>query len=122
MATGRVVREITAVPQPMDTAFSPDGALIAVASGDSSFTSVKILDVESGAEALDLHHVSPVHDVAWSPDGGSIATAAEGAAQIWDVSTGRRRIALLGHQNEVQSIDWSPVPSVLATASWGRDC
>ncbi len=79
MATGRVVREIRAVPHPMDTAFSPDGALIAVRSPDYSFTSVKVFDVDTGAETLDLPHASPVHDVAWSPDGALIATAAEGA-------------------------------------------
>jgi WD40 repeat protein len=117
LATGRVVREIRAVPRPWKTAFSPDGALIAVASADWTFTSVKVVDVDTGAEILDLRHRGQVQDVAWSPDGASIATSADGAAQIWDASTGQRRIALLGHQAQVLSIDWSPDRSVLATGS-----
>ena len=75
---------------PNATGLSPDGAWIAVRSPDYSFTSVKVLDVDTGAETLDLPHASPVHDVAWSPDGALIATAAEGGAPIWD---GRHRQA-----------------------------
>ena len=55
------------MPQPWDTAFSPDGARIALVSGDLSYTSVKVVDIESGAEVLDLRHRFSVHDVAWSP-------------------------------------------------------
>ena len=116
-ATGRVVREIWAVPDPGPTALSPDGSRIGVVSYDWSFLSVKIVDVASGAEVLDLGHRGAVHDVAWSPDGAMIATAAEGAAQIWDAATGRRLIALLGHTADVTSIDWSASPTILATAS-----
>jgi WD40 repeat protein len=63
--------------------------------------------------------VAPVglSDVAWSPDGRSIATAGEDGARIFDASTGAFRFALLGEGGPVQDVDWSPDASRLVTAN-----
>ena len=105
MATGRVLREIRAVAgatvghglQPGRGADRPGVGQTCRTPPSRSF------DIESGAgrSSTSAHRFS-VHDVAWSPDGASIATSAEGSAHIWDASTGQRRIALLGHQVDVK--------------------
>ncbi len=57
-----------------------------------------------------------ISDVAWSPDGASIAASGGGGATIWDAATGSRRFALHGHRANVGDLDWGPISKVLATA------
>jgi WD40 repeat protein len=71
-----------------------------------------------GAPAGDLVNPtrSPVTDVAFSPDGLSVATADEqGIARVWDVAT-RTSIALRGHVAEVRSVSFSPDGKLVVTA------
>ena len=71
-----------------------------------------------GAPAGDLVNPtgSVVNDVAFSPDGGSAATADEqGTARIWDVAT-RTSIALRGHVAAVNSVSFSPNGQLVVTA------
>ena len=59
--------------------------------------------------------------VAWSPDGGKLATAGtEPTAIVWDAAMGRQLVRLKGHQEAVESIAWSPDGTKLATASADR--
>ncbi len=59
-----------------------------------------------------------VRSVAFSPDCRFLATgSSEGAAALWELSTGDRRRVLEGHGSAVNSVDFSPDGALLATAS-----
>ncbi|HEX8921513.1 MAG TPA: TIR domain-containing protein [Pyrinomonadaceae bacterium] len=114
--------------------FSPDGKLLASASGDegkllTSATdekgkdnSVRLWDADSGqpiGEAL-AGHQSNVNCVAFSPDGKILASGdAKGVIILWDVAT-RRMIGqpLAGNQQPVYSLAFSP-DKILASGSSG---
>ena len=96
LESGRV-HEIDRVPAPIATSFDPGAARLAVASNQEPIAVV--LDVESGDELFTATgHFAALRDVAWSPDGSTIATAADdGSARLFDAATGQQRAALLGH-------------------------
>jgi WD40 repeat protein len=50
-------------------------------------------------------HTHAVFAVAFSPDGGLIASGSKDATvRVWDVTTGEERACLVGHRNQVQSV------------------
>ncbi|MET0884680.1 MAG: hypothetical protein ABWZ13_11045, partial [Acidimicrobiales bacterium] len=116
LQSGEIVTEIDRVTRPVATSFNPTGAGLAVASNGEPIAVV--LDVESGAELFTVTgHFGPLRDVAWSPDGSTIATAADdGSARLFDASTGQQSAALLGHGAAVESVAWSPESTRLVTA------
>ncbi|HVP49883.1 MAG TPA: TIR domain-containing protein, partial [Candidatus Bathyarchaeia archaeon] len=58
--------------------------------------------------------------VAWSPDGGRIATGSDqDRVEVWDAKLGKRVIALNGHRGGTTGVAWSP--DGLRLASSGRD-
>jgi WD40 repeat protein/DNA-binding SARP family transcriptional activator len=116
LGTGRVVQEIRSVPHPGGTSFDPSGTRIAVGSYTGPMAAVS--DIESGDEVITLEgHSGPLTDIAWSPDGRSIATASEdGSARIFDARTGAPRFAVLGRGGEVYDLDWNPDATRLVTA------
>jgi WD40 repeat protein len=116
VATGRVVREVTSVPMPWQTAFSPDGSQLVVSSSDSAFARVVVIDVASGDTVHELANRGGVLPVAWSPDGSTIAVGSAGGVQLWDAASGQRRFALLGHEADVNDVDWSPDSAALASS------
>jgi len=66
-------------------------------------------------------HDDDVQGVAWSPDGGRLATAsADRTARIWDAGNGNELTALRGHHDYVTGLAWSPDGGRLATASADR--
>ncbi len=116
LSSGQIVREISSVPGPKETSFDPTGARLAVTS--SIVPTASVVDVASGNEVFSLDgHRIPIFDIAWSPDGESIATTStDGAALIFDAGTGRQRFAVLGHRGPVYGLDWSPDSTRLVTA------
>jgi WD40 repeat protein len=106
-------------------AFSPDGTRIAAAGGDQ----VAVWDVTTGAVAFratpmgspedePVSHLSWIDDVAFAPDGSSLAAGArEGTAWVWDLATGGET-ARLRHGAGVAAVAFSPDGSSLSTAAW----
>ena len=95
---------------PGDTAFSPDGRHLAVASAGSA---VSIVDVDSHREVLRMH-ANGIRDLAWSPDGRWIA-ASGNPAHVYDARTGRLRFVTTEHTSWINTVAWSPDSRLLAT-------
>jgi WD40 repeat protein len=107
-------------------AFSPDGRLLATAAKqspgerwDPAVHHVTIWDWQK-ERALTTIQTSSL-GLAFDPDGKRLATSSveEGQAEIWDVATGARLVALTGHSAGVVDVAWDPDPERdrLATAS-----
>ena len=91
-----------------------------VASGSSDGT-VKVWDVESGRLLLTLQGSNKrgVSDVAWSPDGRTIASCTDGCeAMLWNTETGALRSVLRGHTHHVVCCRFSPRGNIVATCSF----
>ena len=119
-------------------AFSPDGKLLASAGANikeeviytSEFPHIRkgqadqtarLWDVSTGSEVHTLRgHTDGVQDVAFSPDGRLLASAAlDRTVRLWDVSTGLLVRTLTGHIDGVSSIAFSPDGRLLAAAGSG---
>ena len=97
-------------------AFSPNGKLLAAASGDGT---VAVWDINSPDQPLfdkPVGNGKPMYAVAFSPDGKTLAaTGAEGSGYLWDVEAGRRfnlrtscphKVARLGRFRLAQMAKW----------------
>ncbi len=63
-------------------------------------------------------HHDWVYRVAWSPDGGRLATVSgDRTIRIWDADIGSELAVLRGHENAVRGVAWSPDGRRLATVS-----
>ncbi|MBK9182260.1 MAG: choice-of-anchor D domain-containing protein [Ignavibacteria bacterium] len=76
-------------------------------------------NADTNGEILTLKgHTDNVHNVAFSPDGSTIATASwDSTAKIWDTSTGVLIRTLTGHTSYVLGVAFSPDGSRIATTS-----
>ena len=116
VSTGEIVHELRGIPGAKSTSFSPDGTGLVVSSATEP--TVVTIDVASGAEQVTLEGSLPgVAEVAWSPDGASIATTGDVSPRLFDATSGREEMVLAGHGSFVEVIDWSPDSTRLATAS-----
>src|SRR5207247_1184949 len=102
-------------------AFSPDGRFLAT--GDW-FGGVKVWDATTPPEVTRLtEEATQLHDLAFSPDGRELATAHEAGARLrrWAVRTGRRGVALRGHEGSGTEVAVSVDGKTLATAGGADD-
>jgi WD40 repeat protein len=116
-STGTLLRTMTGHTfSVFEVRFSPDGTMVASASGDNR---TKIWRVSDGALLKTLiGHTFFVNGLAWSPDGTRIATASwDMSVKIWNVATGGLVRTLTGHTDAVTSVSWSPDGLVLASGS-----
>ena len=106
-------------------AFSPDGRRIATGGGldlrKDGFGEVKVFDVLSHEELADLAgHTAPVWSMAFSSDGSTLVTGGvDSTVRIWDVESGKPRLALGGFPDHVRALGLSPDGRSLAVAGRG---
>lgn len=105
--------------------FSPDGTKLVSCIRES----VKIWDAISGSELNSLKgNIDTVHCVSFSPDGSKVISGSgswgglgreEGrdAVRMWDVFTGSEIQVLLGHENKVHAVSFSPDGTEIVSGS-----
>jgi len=99
--------------------WSPDGSLLASASGDFQSTDDSIRIWRSdGRLAYELNgHTQPVTGLAWSPDGNTLASSSlDDTIRLWS-KAGTFLKTLQGHAGNVFAVAWSPDGKVLASGS-----
>jgi WD40 repeat protein/serine/threonine protein kinase len=99
-------------------AFSPDGQLVAVASGVADGR-VRIYNAATGELVRTLEgHIDRVISVAFNPRGTRLASTGEDeTVKLWDVATGQEVLTLRGHDEQVTRALFSPDGRRLATVS-----
>lgn len=101
--------------QPIDIAFSPDGAKLVTAGG----TSVKVWDAATGDELVSLQLDPYAYTVAFSPDSNHLAVGMRfgRGSGVWDVATGEKLFELAGHTASVMALAYSHDGRQIATSS-----
>lgn len=114
VTTGTSIREFIGHRDLIYTlAFSPDGALLATGSFD---TTVIISESENPQSQRTLSVGGPVYSLAFSADGQTLATGREdGGIQLWEVSTGRPIGGLLTtHQAPIEVLTFINASTLLS--------
>ncbi|HXI10658.1 MAG TPA: WD40 repeat domain-containing protein [Thermodesulfobacteriota bacterium] len=112
----KLERKLTVPSGITAAAWSPDGHMIATASGNGT---VDLWDAETGALKRSLLHENPIDRMAWSRDSKHIATVpfGENVVKVWDVATGDVN-PLVGEAGSVTALAWSRDGKRLATGNY----
>ena len=101
--------------------FSPDGALAAMNSADNT---VRVFEAHTGRQVARLAHQGTVAALAFSRDGGLVATGSDQClgqckdnfARVFETRTGRE-VSRLAHQGPVDTVAFSPDGTLVATGA-----
>jgi WD40 repeat protein len=107
-----------------DTEISPDGTILACASGSAASGYINLWEIDTHQYIGILRgHPFGMSDIDWSPDGQILASSSFGDRDIllWNVSTKELSGSLLGqlsdHSNGVTVIAYHPYEPILASGS-----
>ncbi len=100
-------------------AFRPDGAQIALIDVGSKRRVCRILDWDTGAPVRAFELPTASGEIAWSPDGATLATCGGTKIHLWDTATSIRRGVLEG-QNTSGGLAaaFHPAGTLLASNGW----
>jgi RNA polymerase sigma factor (sigma-70 family) len=127
-ASGKELRRLVETGgRPVAVAFSPDGALLGVAT-DGVAPTIGLWDLDTEKERLRIRppgqFVNPL-PFAFAPDGKTLVSSTGNQAPdhplcVWDVSTGKELRRLPGHPGDALCLAISPDGQFLASAGWGE--
>lgn len=111
---GNLITTTRLAATPAAIAVSPDSRLLAVMQTDGTLT---VRGVPGLVPAFQLRTRAPAADVAFSPDGGMLATAARATASVWDVGRRSRSWFVQSSHGFFDAIAFSPDGGTLAAAT-----
>jgi WD40 repeat protein len=114
-------------------ALSPDGKLVASGHNENW---IQVWDVGTGKRTnrfggqSTVFPISGISSLSFSPDAKTLGSAihAQGndgkdlkdrPIRLWDVATGKQRVALEGRHDTIAAVDFSPDGKTLASGDWG---
>lgn len=96
-------------------AFSPDGKSIVLGGED-----IKALDLKTGGTKFAIRvakYGGLIHDVAYSPDGQTLASVGLQGLQIWDARSGVGLLTLAGEEDRASTFAFSPDSKIIASGN-----
>lgn len=105
--------------------FSPDGKYLATGCNHLA----QIFEISTGRKILALVDESItskqddlyIRSVCFSPDGVYLATGAEDRIiRVWDIVHGRVKLKLVGHDQDIYSLDWTRDGKYIVSGSGDR--
>ncbi len=132
--TRQCVKFLGSEGSPKSLAFSPDGKYLAVGIAKTfnqvtqNDVCIVFFDVETGEKINKLrrtvpanYNISPVEDIAFSPDGKYLAAGTghgEGVIEVWSIGSGTLVKALTGVKGHIRNLSYSPDGKYIAVSNY----